>query len=108
MDNRSNMIAAINRLGWTHLSCFGHNLNLAVPNALKDESRVARAVLEYVKKLYNILHICSWKQRRCLTEAQITKQLPQHTLVTNCSTRWGSQHKMISHILSKMQQYVWF
>ena len=31
-----NMIAAINRLGWTHLSCFGHNLNLAVTNTLKD------------------------------------------------------------------------
>ena len=43
-DNGSNMIAAIDGLGWTHLSCFGHNLNLAVINALKDETRVMRIV----------------------------------------------------------------
>ena len=98
-DNGSNMIAAINRLGWTHLSCFGHNLNLAITNALKDEPRVARAVGVCKKVVQHFAH--SWKQRRCLTEAQITKQLPQHTLVTDCPTRWGSQHKMISRILEQ-------
>ena len=93
------MIAAINRLGWTHLSCFGHNLNLAITNALKDEPRVARAVGICKKVVQHFAH--NWKQRRCLTKVQITKQLPQHTLVTDCSTRWGSQHKMISRILEQ-------
>ena len=92
-DNRSNIIAANNRLGWTHLSCFSHNLNLAITNG------VARAVGVCKKVVQHFAH--SWKQRRCLTEAQITKQLPQHTLVTDCLTRWGSQHKMISHILEQ-------
>ena len=27
----------------THLSCFGHNLNLAVTNSTKGDDRVARA-----------------------------------------------------------------
>ena len=43
-DNGSNMVAATDRLGWDHLSCFGHNLNLVVTNALKDETRVTRAI----------------------------------------------------------------
>jgi len=32
-DNRSNYIAALNSLGWTCVSCFSHNLNLAVSKA---------------------------------------------------------------------------
>ena len=62
------MIAAIDRLGWTHLSCFGHNLNLAVTNALKDEIRVTRAVA-VVKRLYNILCIVG-KQGGALIQVQ--------------------------------------
>ena len=27
-DNGLNMVAAISKLGWSHFSCFGHNLNL--------------------------------------------------------------------------------
>ena len=57
-------------------------------------------MLLYVKKV--VQHFAhSWKKRRSLTEAQITKGLPQHTLVTDCPTRWGSQHKMISRILEQ-------
>ena len=98
-DNGSNMVAAIDRLGWDHLSCFGHNLNLAVTNALKDETRVTRAIAVCKKVVQHFAH--SWKKRRSLTEAQITKGLPQHALVTDCPTRWGSQHKMISCILEQ-------
>ena len=43
-DNGSNMVAAITKLGWSHLSCFGHNLNLGVTNAMKEEDRITRAV----------------------------------------------------------------
>ena len=98
-DNGTNMIAAMDRLGWDHLSCFGHNLNLAVTNALKDETRITRAIAVCKKVVQHFAH--SWKKRRSLTEAQITKALPQHSLVTDCPTRWGSQHKMISRIIEQ-------
>ncbi len=42
-DNGSNICAATRQLEWAHLSCFGHNLNLAVVSSLKDETRVSRA-----------------------------------------------------------------
>ncbi|KAL7880632.1 hypothetical protein SRHO_G00028860 [Serrasalmus rhombeus] len=39
-----NIVAAVRKLGWQRLSCFGHNLHLAVTNALKTEKdRTARA-----------------------------------------------------------------
>ena len=98
-DNESNMVAAIAKLGWTHLSCFGHNLNLAVTNSMKDEDSITRAVGVCKKVVQHFAH--SWKKRSSLTEAQVAKKLPHHTLVTDCPTRWGSQYKMISRILEQ-------
>ena len=42
---RQNMICALNTsLKWLRLPCFGHNLNLAITNSIKDDSQVARAL----------------------------------------------------------------
>lgn len=35
-DNGSNIVAATKQLEWNRLSCFGHNLDLAITKALKD------------------------------------------------------------------------
>ena len=35
-DNASNYVAAFDTLGWTRVSCFGHNLNLAVSKAVDN------------------------------------------------------------------------
>ena len=34
-----------------------------------------------------------------LAKAQSDHSLPSHTLIADCSTRWGSVHKMVAHIL---------
>ena len=36
-DNGSNVTAAVEILGWNGLSCFGHNLHLAITNSMKDD-----------------------------------------------------------------------
>ena len=97
--DESNMVAAVAKLGWTHLSCFGHNLNLAVTNSMKDEDSITRAVGVCKRVVQHFAH--SWKKRSSFTEAQVAKKLPHHTLVTDCPTRWGSQYKMISRILEQ-------
>ena len=43
----------------------------------------------------------SWKKRRDLATAQADHNLPQHCLVADCPTRWGSAHKMVSRILEQ-------
>ena len=55
-DNESNMVTAITKLGWTNLSCFGHNLNLAVTNAMKKEDRITRAVGVCKKVVQHFAH----------------------------------------------------
>ena len=60
-DNGSNIVyATSSRLGWNHLSCFGHNLHLAVMNSMKDEVRVARAFGVCRKLVELFAH--SWKK----------------------------------------------
>ena len=43
----------------------------------------------------------SWKKRRDLAKAQTELKLPQHSLIADCPTRWGSSHKMVSRILEQ-------
>ena len=40
-DSVSNIKWTTEDLGWRHISCFGHNLNLAVNKALKDSHCVS-------------------------------------------------------------------
>ena len=99
-DNGSNILCAITvRLMWTQLSCFGHNLHLAVVNSIKDESRV-QCCLGLCRKLVSAFSH-SWKKKRDLTKAQNDLGVPQHSLVTDCPTRWGSLIKMIDRILEQ-------
>ena len=43
----------------------------------------------------------SWKKKRNLNKAQSDLGLPQHSLVTDCVTRWGSQLSMTGRILEQ-------
>ena len=99
-DNGSTIICATTvRLMWTHLPCFGHNLHLAVVNSTKDEPRVQRCLGLCRKLVSTFSH--SWKKKRDLAKAQSDLGVPQHSLVTDCATRWGSQLRMIDRILEQ-------
>ena len=60
-DNGANMISAANILEWQRLSCFGHNLNLAVTNSLKNDNRVTKA-LGIARSIVSAFY-ASWKRR---------------------------------------------
>ena len=99
-DNGSNIVCATSsRLGWNHLSCFGHNLYLAVTNSMKDEVHVARAFGVCQKLVELFAH--SWKKKHELSEAQVQLKLLNHSLVSDCVTRWGSKEKMVGRILEQ-------
>ena len=97
-DNGSNFIKAASLLDWPHISCFGHNLHLAVTTATED-SRVSRAYGICHKIVNTFSH--SWKKRRDLAQAQTALKLPKHTLCGACPTRWGSEQKMVARILEQ-------
>ena len=74
-------------------------LHLAVVNSTKDDSRVQRTVALCRKLVSTFSH--SWKKKRDLNKAQSDLGLPQHSLVTDCVTRWGPQLSMTGRILER-------
>ena len=99
-DNGSNFIAAFSCLEWQRVSCFGHNLDLAISKALKLDR-----VQKVIAKCHRLVEVFSrsWKKNRDLRAKQITLGLKQHKLIADVVTRWGSTYKMMSRILEQQQ-----
>ncbi len=83
-DSGANIVSATRKLGWQRLSCFGHNLNLAVTKSLQHDHRVTRS-LGLARKIVSSFSN-SWKRRRELKRVQTEKDLPQHSLISVSNT----------------------
>ena len=90
-DNGSNIVKAAQDLGWHRLSCFGHNLHLAVAKALNGDQRCTR-VLGVCCKIISAFSQ-SWNRKQELTKAQINLSISQKSLVVDYPTKWGSMGK---------------
>ena len=99
-DNGSNIIAAFRILDSLRISCFGHNLDLAIKKGLNN-SQIQRAIGR-CHSLVELFHR-SWKRARDLREKQQVLGLPQHKLIGDVVTCWGSTFEMISRILEQQQ-----
>ncbi|XP_029571196.1 zinc finger BED domain-containing protein 1 [Salmo trutta] len=96
-DNATNMIKAFEAFPDLWLGCFGHNLNLAISKALKNQ-RVDTAV----KACRHLIQ--GFKDpRRELREKLAALNMPQKALIHDVVTRWGSAHKMLERFLSQQQ-----
>ncbi|XP_033987144.1 zinc finger BED domain-containing protein 1-like [Trematomus bernacchii] len=99
-DNAANIKLPAEVNGWMRLQCFGHRLHLAIENAMKDP-RIGRA-MGLCKKLVSSFSY-SWKKKRELAVAQQQLNLPEHSLKTECPTRWGSRQAMIDRVLEQQK-----
>ena len=99
-DSGSNIKVACEILGWIQLSCFGHNLNLAVSKGLNDSHvlralRVCRSMVAAFSR--------SWKKKRDFEIAQEQKNLPIHRLKLDVVTHWGSAYDMVERVLEQLE-----
>ena len=99
-DNGANIVAAARDLFWVRISCFGHNLYLAITKAF-DQTICSRAI-GIAHKIVSAFSI-SWKRCRELSTAQVNLNLPHHSLISDCKTRWGSTQQMIKRLLEQEQ-----
>ncbi|XP_022073035.2 E3 SUMO-protein ligase ZBED1-like [Acanthochromis polyacanthus] len=97
-DSGTNIIKALKENNWPSLQCFGHKLHNAIENGVKDP-RIDRAI-GVCKKAVSAFSY-SWKKRRDMTEVQAELGLPQHLLISESPTRWGSRQKMIERFLEQ-------
>ena len=85
-------------LKWKRLSCFGHNLDLAINKGLQD-NRIDWALSLCRKVVASFSY--SWKRQRDLKEIQQQKDLPLKKLKGDVCTRWGSKADMIERIIEQ-------
>ena len=80
-DNSSNFVAAFD-CEW--ISCFGHNLNLAVSKALQIDR-----VQQCVRKCHSLIEVFSrsWKKSRDLRQKQEQLNFTKHKLIADVTTR---------------------
>ena len=97
-DNGSNIVNAIGLLGIEHFPCFAHTLQLAIKRGL-DVPRVQR-VLGRCKKLVEHFKKSN-KETYKLREKQNMLKLPEHKLIQDCVTRWGSTLAMLERLMEQ-------
>ncbi|CAL9703629.1 unnamed protein product [Knipowitschia caucasica] len=100
-DNGANVVKAAEVNNWVRLQCFGHRLHLAIENAVKGDDRITRAVGLCKKLVGHFSH--SWREKTALKKAQREHNLPEHALITECPTRWGSRQQMIQRVLEQQR-----
>lgn len=97
-DNVSNNRKAFSEYTW--IPCFGHNLHLAVNKAI-DIDRVA-SCLSRLRKIVSGFSRSN-KMSRLLKDKQKSLNLPQHTLIHDEPTRWGSTYDMVERFCEQQQ-----
>ena len=100
-DNATNITKAV-REGLTlpNIPCFGHTLNLVVKAGLK--CRGIHSTLARCSKLVEFVHR-SAKAKYSLANHQRILECPQHKLIQDVETRWGSTHDMLKRVLEQQQ-----
>ena len=71
-DNGANIIKAADNLGWPRLSCFGHNLHLAITKAVTDDDGRCSRALGVCRKIVSSFSM-SWRCRRELSIKSTTE-----------------------------------
>ena len=97
-DNASNMVDAFRQLAIDHFPCVAHTLQFSIGRGL-DVPRVQR-VIGRCKKL--ITHFKkSTKETYKLQEKQEMLKLPEHMLIQDSVTRWGSTLAMLERLMEQ-------
>ena len=87
------MVSALRNLGITWISCFGHNLDLAIKKSF-NISHLHKA-LARCHSIVELFHL-SWKKARDLRNKQKQLDLPQHKLMGDVPTRLGVYITMVA------------
>ena len=99
-DNSSNIVCALEHLGWKYIRCFARTLQLAVLKAV-DVPAVSRA-LAWCRNLVSHFNR-SAKSTNLFKKKQADLKHKSLCLIQQVATRWNSSYYMAERILSQQQ-----
>ena len=99
-DNGSNIVSALEHLGWNNIRCFAHTLQLAVLKAV-DVPDVSKA-LARCRNLVSHFNR-SAKSTSLFKKKQVDLKHKSLCLIQEVATRWNSSYYMAERILSQQQ-----
>ncbi|XP_036957921.1 E3 SUMO-protein ligase ZBED1-like [Acanthopagrus latus] len=97
-DSGANVVSALRINDWKRLPCFGHRLHIAIERSMRD-ARIDRAIGVCKKVVAAFSN--SWNLKKGLADAQNQMKLPEHKLITESPTRWGSRQRMIKRFVEQ-------
>ncbi|XP_039630884.1 E3 SUMO-protein ligase ZBED1-like [Polypterus senegalus] len=96
-DNAANVTKAIQTIGWTHLPCLAHTINLVV----RDNLQASKPIIDKVKEAVEYFHRSTVGAQK-LKETQLQMKMEELRPKQDCPTRWNSTYYMLkSFIASK-------
>ena len=98
-DNASNMTLCTNELGWPHLRCFAHTLQLSIRSAFDSNKTITNTIL-HAKKLVSHFKRSTLATNE-LHSVQRDQNIPEHNLIIDCPTRWNSTYDMFSRLVEQ-------
>ena len=94
-DNASNMRVAAEEVGWEHISCFGHTLQLTINTGLASDP-VMRLTAAAHKLVGHFKH--SVIAMSALRINQKQTNIAEHHLIQDVSTRWNLTYFMLERL----------
>ncbi|XP_037819087.1 E3 SUMO-protein ligase ZBED1-like, partial [Lucilia sericata] len=99
-DNAANIVAAIKKTDWTHLSCLAHNLHLVVTDALKISE--INEIIVKCKVAVEYFHR-STKASNKLKEIQNQMGKTDLKMINSTPTRWNSTLHMLERFVKNQE-----
>lgn len=97
--NASNIVATVNLLGWRHIPCFAHTLNLIVRDSLQADDEVSR-LQQKCKEIVTFLR-CSMNATERLLSLQLQTDPARKDLKfkQDVEAHWNSTYYMMERIV---------
>ncbi|KAG2455213.1 RBM5 protein, partial [Polypterus senegalus] len=100
-NNAANVTKATQTIGWTHLPCLAHTINLVVRDALQ----ASKPITDKVKEAVEYFHRSTVGAQK-LKETQLQIKMEELRPKQDCHTRWNSTYYILKSFIASINAII--